>query len=207
MVSSRATDASPRPSAVRRRGAVLERAILDAALEQLSTVGWNGLTMEGVAAEAQTGKAAVYRRWQRKEDLVADALRSGLPRLDSAPDLGSARAELLALCRQLREAMYSRPGCALRAVLHECDASMAEQFHDLITEGVFRPVVRLIEAIVRRGIERGEVCARAAHPFVYDAVPAMMMYRAKVCGSEWEPEDLEEMIDCLMVPLLAKRRG
>ncbi len=79
---------------------MLERAILDAALEQLSTVGWNGLTMEGVAAGAQTGKAAVYRRWPSKEDLVADALRAGLPRFDSAPDLGSVREDLLELCRQ-----------------------------------------------------------------------------------------------------------
>ncbi|CAM5724390.1 hypothetical protein SVIOM342S_03175 [Streptomyces violaceorubidus] len=69
----------------RRRGAVLERAILEAALDQLGTVGWNGLTMEGVAAGAQTGKAAVYRRWPSKEDLVADALRSGLPDFDTVP--------------------------------------------------------------------------------------------------------------------------
>lgn len=66
---------------------MLERAILDAALEQLSTVGWNGLTMEGVAAGAQTGKAAVYRRWPSKEDLVADALEAGLPRFEEVPDL------------------------------------------------------------------------------------------------------------------------
>src|SRR5438132_5643442 len=99
MVTSGWTAASAQTASLRRRGAVLERAILDAALEQLSTVGWNGLTMEGVAAGAQTGKAAVYRRWPSKEDLVADALQSGLPRIEEAPDLGSVREDLLALCR------------------------------------------------------------------------------------------------------------
>lgn len=108
---------------------------LDAALDQLGTVGWNGLTMEGVAAGAQTGKAAVYRRWPTKEDLVADALKRALPALDRAPDLGDVRADLLALCRQLRDTMYSRPGSAVRAVLHECDMSTAERFHRVITEG------------------------------------------------------------------------
>ncbi len=205
MVTSRGTDSSPGPSVMRRRGAVLERAILDSALEQLGTVGWSGLTMEGVAAGAQTGKAAVYRRWPSKEDLVADALRSGLPPLDGAPDLGGVRADLLALCLGLRDAMYSSPGCALRAVLHECDASMAERFYDVIMEGVVQPTVKLIEEIVRRGIERGEVRPEAAHPYIYDAMPAMMMYRSKVCASEWEPNDLEEMIDHLMVPLLLVR--
>lgn len=79
------TGAAARPRSVtpRRRGPVLERAILDAALEQLSTVGWGGLTMEGVAAGARTGKAAVYRRWPSKEDLVADALEAGLPSLET----------------------------------------------------------------------------------------------------------------------------
>lgn len=85
MVTSRWTAAPAQAASLRRRGAVLERAILDAALEQLSTVGWNGLTMEGVAARAQTGKAAVYRRWPSKEDLVADALKAGLPSLTEAP--------------------------------------------------------------------------------------------------------------------------
>lgn len=86
MVTSRsAATARPRTVVSRRRGPVLERAILDAALEQLSTVGWNGLTMEGVAAQAQTGKAAVYRRWPSKEDLVADALAAGLPRSTTRP--------------------------------------------------------------------------------------------------------------------------
>ena len=88
---------------------MLERAILEAALEQLSTVGWNGLTMEGVAAGAQTGKAAVYRRWPSKEDLVADALQAGLPRLEQAPDTGSVREDLLALCRAARDARSGSP--------------------------------------------------------------------------------------------------
>lgn len=134
---------------------MLERAILDATLEQLGTVGWNGLTMEGVAAGAQTGKAAVYRRWPSKEALVTDALRAGLPRLDAVPDLGSVRADLMALCRDARDAMFSRPGFALRSIIHECDPTQAERFHTLIIDGVVEPTVKLLREVVDRGIERG----------------------------------------------------
>ncbi|MBD9728199.1 TetR/AcrR family transcriptional regulator [Streptomyces caniscabiei] len=204
MVTSRWT-AAPAPTvSPRRRGAVLERAILDAALEQLSTVGWSGLTMEGVAAGAQTGKAAVYRRWPSKEDLVADALQAGLPRFEEAPDLGSVRDDLLALCRQAREAMFSRPGFALRSVIHECDTMQAERFHGVIIEGVVEPTVKLLREVVERGIRRGEVRPDAANGYVFDAIPAMMMYRSKMCGSEWNERDIEEMIDQLMVPLLRR---
>lgn len=108
MVTSRWTAAPAQAASPRRRGAALERAILDAALEQLSTVGWNGLTMEGVAAGAQTGKAAVYRRWPSKEDLVADALRAGLPNFASAPDLGVC-AKICSSCAG-RRGMRCSPG-------------------------------------------------------------------------------------------------
>ncbi|MFF4036500.1 TetR/AcrR family transcriptional regulator [Streptomyces sp. NPDC001816] len=202
MVTSRWTAAPARAASPRRRGAVLERAILDAALEQLSTVGWNGLTMEGVAAGAQTGKAAVYRRWPSKEDLVADALEAGLPRFEGVPDLGSVREDLLALCRRARDAMFSRPGFALRAVIHECDPAQAERFHGVIFEGVVEPTLKLLREVVTRGIERGEVRSDAANGYVFDAIPAMMMYRSKMCGCEWNEQDLEEMIDQLMLPLL-----
>ncbi|NEB80240.1 TetR/AcrR family transcriptional regulator [Streptomyces sp. SID14478] len=205
MVTSRWTASSaPSAAAMRRRGPVLERAILDAALDQLSTVGWNGLTMEGVAAGAQTGKAAVYRRWPSKEDLVVDALQAGLPKLDSIPDHGSVREDLLELCRQIREGMYSRPGFALRSVLHECDTFTAERFHAVIVEGVIEPSVQVIKEVVRRGIERGEVRPDAANSSVYDVIPAMMMYRSKVCGSEWVEVDLVEMIDQVVVPLVRR---
>jgi AcrR family transcriptional regulator len=94
MVTSRWTAVPAQAASPRRRGAVLERAILDAALEQLSTVGWNGLTMEGVAAGAQTGKAAVYRRWPSKEDLAVAAMESLYSTEMPEPDTGSIRTDL-----------------------------------------------------------------------------------------------------------------
>ncbi|MEV6617621.1 TetR/AcrR family transcriptional regulator [Streptomyces sp. NPDC051051] len=207
MVTSRWTAAPAQAASSRRRGVVLERAILDAALDQLGTVGWNGLTMEGVAAGAQTGKAAVYRRWPSKKDLVADALCAGLPRLDAAPDLGSVREDLLALTRRARDAMYSRPGFALRSIIHECDPNQAERFHALILEGVVEPTVQLLREVLRRGTERGEVRSDAANGYVLDAVPAMMMYRSKMCGSERSDREIEEMIDQFMLSLLRPDPG
>lgn len=98
--------------------------------------------------------------------------------------------------------MFSRPGFALRAVLHECDTMQAERFHAVIFEGVIEPTIKMLREVITRGIERGEVREEAANSYVFDAVPAMMMYRAKVCGSEWTDQEVEEMIDQLMVPLL-----
>ncbi|MDQ1007890.1 AcrR family transcriptional regulator [Streptomyces sp. V4I23] len=203
MATSRwAPGAQAPPVPLRRRGLVLERAILEAALEQLSTVGWGGLTMEGVAAGAQTGKAAVYRRWPSKEDLVADALEAGLPTLDEAADHGGIREDLYQLCRRVRDAMFSRSGIALRSVLHECDSASAERFHGVIVNRVVEPSNRLFREVVRRGVARGDVRADATCDLVFDVIPGLLMYRSKVCGSEWPDEDIAQMIDQVMVPLL-----
>ncbi|WP_329098646.1 TetR/AcrR family transcriptional regulator [Streptomyces sp. NBC_01439] len=198
MVGSRWSAASPG----RRRGPELERAILDAALEQLSTVGWNALTMEGVASGAHTGKAALYRRWPSKVDLVADALRSGLPRIGDIPDSGSIREDLYLLCVSARDVMHSRAGQALRSVLHECDHMHVDRFRGVIWSGLHEPAQRLIRELVERGIARGDVRPDATGPFVVDVIPAMLMYRAKVCGSEWGDADIAALIDEVMVPLL-----
>ncbi|MFI6649091.1 TetR/AcrR family transcriptional regulator [Streptomyces sp. NPDC050529] len=201
MVTSRSAAAARQPVvSLRRRGPVLERAILDAALERLSTVGWSGLTMEGVAAGAQTGKAAIYRRWPSKEDLVADALRSALPAIGDAPDYGNIREDLYQLCCGLRDAMLSKSGSALRAVLHECDADTAERFQSVILNGVIGPTTALIREVVSRGVDRGEVRADALRGLAFDVIPAMMMYRSKVCGSEWTDEDIADLIDQVAVP-------
>lgn len=136
---------------------------------------------------------------------MADALQAGLPRFEQVPDLGSVREDLLELCRQAREAMFSRPGFALRSVIHECDTIQAERFHGVIIGGVVEPTVKLLREIVERGIRRGEVRPDAANGYVFDAIPAMMMYRSKMCGSEWGERDIEEMVDQLMVPLLCRR--
>ncbi|GGU06486.1 MULTISPECIES: TetR/AcrR family transcriptional regulator [Streptomyces] len=207
MVTSRSA-AAARPQGVsspRRRGPVLERAILEAALEQLSTVGWNGLTMEGVAVGAQTGKAAVYRRWPSKEDLVADALQAGLPTLDEAPDHGSVREDLYELCVRVRGAMYSKVGFALRSVIHECDSEAAERFHGLIVRGVIEPSTCLFREVVRRGIRRGDIRADATDDLLFDVIPAMMMYRSKMCASEWTDSEIAALVDQVMMPLLRAR--
>lgn len=201
MVTSRsAAAARPPVESLRRRGPVLERAILEAALERLSTVGWNGLTMEGVAAGAQTGKAAIYRRWSSKEDLAVDALRCALPAIGDAPDSGNIRDDLYELCRILRDGMLSKSGTALRSVLHECDVSTAERFQAVILNGVIAPTTDLIKEVVRRGVDRGEARPDALCGLAFDVIPAMMMYRSKVCGSEWSDSDIAELIDQVAMP-------
>ncbi|MFF2779278.1 TetR/AcrR family transcriptional regulator C-terminal ligand-binding domain-containing protein [Streptomyces sp. NPDC058052] len=108
---------------------MLERAIPEAALDRLSSVGWNGPTKEDVALGAQTGG----------------------PRCT-----GTGRDELSELLRRVRDVRSSRPGLALRAVLRECDEDSAGRFRALIETGVVGPSEQLLGRLRERGIARGE---------------------------------------------------
>lgn len=54
------------------------RAILAATAEEFTTKGYEGLTIQGVAAAAHVGKQTIYRWWDGKAGLVADCLVEGL---------------------------------------------------------------------------------------------------------------------------------
>jgi len=82
----------------RRHGAELERAILDAAWEQLVAEGYEHFTIDAVAARAQTSKPVLYRRWKTREDLLrATARHRGAADPPAVPDTGTLRGDLLAL--------------------------------------------------------------------------------------------------------------
>src|SRR4029450_12705752 len=127
---------APPHGRTRRRGETLERAIFDAVLDQLQTVGYVGLTMEGVATRAHTGKAALYRRWPRKEDLVVDALEHALPSPTDLPDHGNVRDDLLDLLRRMTAMLNSPAGCALQCLMSETerDEALARLLHERVKE-------------------------------------------------------------------------
>ncbi|WP_345328557.1 TetR-like C-terminal domain-containing protein [Kitasatospora aburaviensis] len=187
---------------VRRRGKELERAIFEAALDQLTSGGFARLTMEGVAAAARTGKAALYRRWASKVELVIDALDSTLPRPTDTPDLGSTRRELLLLIEGFAGAINSRAGGAMQALMGELDHEQAELFKDFIIQRVIMPTRATIVDILRRGVERGEVRPGADTSMAVDVAPAMLMYRVKTCGRQFGPAFAVELVDDVLVPMI-----
>ncbi|MFG2826005.1 TetR/AcrR family transcriptional regulator [Streptomyces sp. NPDC048434] len=92
----------PQPSGRRRRGAVLEAALLQATWEELLAVGYQDLTYEAVAARAHTSRTVLYRRWPQRRDLVLAALRHQTPPLPPPPpDTGALRTDVLALLEQV----------------------------------------------------------------------------------------------------------
>jgi len=86
----------------RRRGFKLEAALLQAAWDELTEVGYTAFTMEGVAVRAKTSRAVLYRRWPNRPELVVAALQHHIGSDPfQVPDTGSLRDDLLAVLRHL----------------------------------------------------------------------------------------------------------
>ncbi len=204
-----ATPADPPPTlarppgpATRRRGDALARAIFDAVFSQLRTVGYNRLTMEGVAACAHTGKAALYRRWTGKEDLVVDAIDHAMPSLADLPDHGDVREDLLDLLRRMAAMVNSPTGCALQCLLSEADRD--HQFKALLNERVLAPRKRSFLAVLERAADRGQIRPEAASPLVAEVGLAMVVQRFLVEGPPVPDDYVVSVLDEVVLPLLRR---
>jgi AcrR family transcriptional regulator len=195
-----AESARPPGAQTRRRGETLEHAIYDAVLDQLQRVGLTGLTMEGVATCAHTGKAALYRRWPCKEDLVVDALDHALPSVDDLPDHGHVRDDLLDLLRRMAALMNSPTGCALQALMVEVD--QGRPLARLVKQRVLEPRKELFLGLLRRGVERGQVRPGAANQLCAEVGPSMVSQRFLAEGAPIPDDFLVSVVDDVVMPLL-----
>ncbi|MGZ3599785.1 MAG: TetR/AcrR family transcriptional regulator [Ktedonobacterales bacterium] len=80
----------------RPRSTQADQAILTATLQELTAVGYESMSIEGIAQRAGVGKSTIYRRWPSKEALVMAATRA-LQTAAPIIDTGDLRHDLHAL--------------------------------------------------------------------------------------------------------------
>jgi AcrR family transcriptional regulator len=78
------------------RSAASRTAILTAIAALIDRVGFDNVTIEGIATEAGVGKQTIYRWYPSKDAIVADALAEGtlVPESFPVPETGDALADL-----------------------------------------------------------------------------------------------------------------
>ncbi|GAA2281232.1 TetR/AcrR family transcriptional regulator [Streptomyces atrovirens] len=187
----------------RRRGKVLEKAILDATIEQLRTVGYVGLTMEGVAAEAGTGKAALYRRWANRDELVTAALAAVLPDPTAIELSGDVRDDLLGLLRCVRDAIALTHGTVFQIVRSEAAEAAGGMMHAVVGERIMDPSQELILEVLRKGVREGTLRPGAASPVVATVGSAMLVHHVVHEGPTVPDDYLFSIVDDILVPLTA----
>jgi AcrR family transcriptional regulator len=152
----------------------VDRRIAQAALDVFGDAGWAGFAMETVARRAGVGKASLYLRWSSKEALLTDALTAGLPQVSDV-DTGTLPDDLVQLATQM---LYLYAGPSSRASLRlpleaPTIPGVAEHYEAMRTAQI-----AAARAIVRRGIDRGELPPTASITLLLDTLTGGAMMHA-----------------------------
>jgi len=183
----------------RRRGAALEADLLDATWLELAETGYAGLTMEGVAARAHTGKQVLYRRWPSRAMLVIAAMRHRAGSIaDAPPDTGELRADVLAVL----ERMVARLNDVGPEVLRGLIADSPDIDPDL-----FPRMGNLMRRVLERAAERGEIPSADLPARVLSTPTDLLRHDMIVRGTEVSPVMLESIVDDVFLPLVQGRPG
>lgn len=191
------------PTRGRRRDPALDTAILEAAIEVLAEVGYERMTMDMVALRAKAGKAAAYRRWKSKADLVVDAvahLKRTQVDLHALPDTGTLRGDLLGLFKP----SSAREGERQMRVMAGL-ASVLSQHPELAEAGnaaIVEPWVNANLRLMQRALARGEIRADASIDIASQVIPSMAAYRALIQRKPFQLQFLTQVIDHLLLPAL-----
>ncbi|MGD0257630.1 MAG: TetR/AcrR family transcriptional regulator [Thermoplasmata archaeon] len=176
---------------------VLEEAILQATWAELEKGGYDGLTIDRVAARAHTSKPVIYRRWRNRAQLVLAALRSRMGRTaDNIPDTGTLREDVLQLLRGLNGRFQRTPKDVLRGLLVDA-ASLDRSGHP-----VFEVVPDVMAVILQRARSRGEVSANRISARIA-RLPVDLYRHEMFVIQDVVPEPvLEEIVDQIFLPLV-----
>ncbi|GCD92980.1 TetR/AcrR family transcriptional regulator [Embleya hyalina] len=196
------------PDPIRRRpggrAARVRAAVLAAAMDALAEGGIAGFGVADVAVRAGVNESTVYRRWGSREKLLLDAMLTGSDAGIPVPDTGEVRTDLAAFARALAEYMATPLGGAVAraATLGSDDPVLAESWRTF-----WQSRLDQAGAIVRRGVERGELPPDTDTGLALELLCAPLQTRALLGHRPLEPDLPERLADVLLDGLRSRDRN
>ena len=157
----------------RPRSEARELDILDAAIGALIAEGYDGMTMEGVAARIGAGKATLYRRWRNKAELVTDAIsRHSCPPLP-AIETGDVRADVRTFLRTMQKMFEGTEGALIAVFTAERirHPELGATYDRLVVE----PRRERLRKIIQQGVDSGQLPADTDVALLTSVGPAIML--------------------------------
>jgi AcrR family transcriptional regulator len=194
-------DALPRP-----RGADATASILSAALELGEEVGFDALTIEGIADRTGVAKTTIYRRWANVWALVMDAFLNEVTRTAPIREKATARDSFAASMKLLARAYRGRQGKIMQPLLGR--AQVDERLREAVKTRWVEPRRQIAREIVRRGIANGELRPGLDPDVVLDALYGSIYHRLLVPYNDAAISDsyIDSVIDTVFGGLELKGR-
>jgi AcrR family transcriptional regulator len=187
--------------AERRRGVALEKALLDAAWEELTANGYARFTMDAVVKRAGTSPPVLYRRWSDRDALVRATITHILRKnVLGVPDTGSLREDVLTLMREIsatRLQLVTVMSVNLAGYYQETGTRPGDLF-DPSTTGRKEAV----DVLFDRAAERGEIETERLTERI-KSLPFDLLRQEFLTTFAPVPDHvLEEIVDTLFLPLV-----
>jgi AcrR family transcriptional regulator len=187
----------------RPRSAQAHKAILDATLELLAQEGFQGLSIEDIAARAGVGKTTIYRRWSSKDELVIDAIHEIQVDLTTV-DTGNFRNDLVILFKAANRGIMTHPllpQLVLR-LISEFQAN-PEIFQVFLTQLLIPRIQRfmyMVEQAQARGEIRRDIDWTLALELISGPIFIHLLISHYLAPSMSSSDDkwIEQMIDAVM---------
>ncbi len=180
----------------RPRDPMADGRILAAASSLILLRGFESMTVDEVASNAGVGKATVYRRWARKEDLAVAAMEQLYRDEMPTPDTGSIRGDLCAMYASALAFVNSPAGTDyIRTTIKE---SMRDgRIASLYQQAGLRAEQSAC-AVFERAIARGEVRPDIPMQVVVQLLGSLVASRA-ISGQPMPAvEELEGLVDFVL---------
>ncbi|KMO66990.1 TetR/AcrR family transcriptional regulator [Mycolicibacterium chlorophenolicum] len=191
-------DAEPSPWSPR------ERELLAVTLQLLQQHGYEGLTVDAVAATARASKATVYRRWPTKAELVLAAFIEGVRQVAVAPETGTLRGDLMRVGELVCDQAHAHAS-TIRAVLFEVSRNPA--LNEVMQHQFVDQRRVLIEYILQQAVNRGEIDAAAITEELWDVLPGYLIFRSMVSGRAPTRRTVQALVDEVVIPSLTRHGG
>ncbi|MCV7401122.1 TetR/AcrR family transcriptional regulator [Mycobacterium fragae] len=196
------TDQPARARRPARLDRSLDAAILDAALAGVAEQGYDRLSMDDIASRAGVGKAAIYRRWSSKAEVVAEAIAHWRRRLGPVepPDTGSLRGDIEAVVATMPE-LDTANSSTIQVVVGVATAAM----HDPVLAAalddlVLSPPRHAVRTLLDRAVARREIPAGRDLSLIPDVALGLNVLRV-ITGRPIDRVYVRRVFEDVILPL------
>jgi len=187
---------SPAPG--RKRSPEKHAAILTAAADLVAEMGYERVSMEGIAARAGVGKMTVYRRWPSKAALYVDVYADLVPPEALAGGTGSLGGDLRHLLAALFDLYRQTPAAAVLAgVIAAAQSDTAAK--EALESGLVSGRRGLLTGTFRRAVERSELPVNFNGKRANDLLVALVRHRLLTDPAGLDDAYIDTIIDTVLM--------
>lgn len=188
----------------RRRGVILENAILQATWNELSEVGYANLTMDGIAIRAKTNKSVLYHRWSNKAKIVVTALNKYvLNTITHIPNTGNLSNDLLILLHDIAQPLQTIGAETIHGLIVEhLGKDMISPMPEIMHLGPDSTLPISMVKILKNAELRGDISLEKITPRIISLPIDLLQYEVFITHEPISDKTINEIVNDIFLPLV-----